>query len=274
MRFKKTLICVLSALSFSPAFSQSDDFGIWTSLGAEKKLVNNLSVEAGFEFRSADNLDVVSRWGGSLGLNYKVAKFLKLSAGYAYLYDQNPLESKVNYNKKGEINGYNVDQAYWQSKHRAYFDVTGSKKVGRFKFSLRERYQYTRFVETECDRDRYRDERLPGYGGDIFVWNGQEFMSCESVVNTKQAKDKHIFRTRAKIEYNIPKCPLNPYISYELSNDLSDQLDLDKTRLIVGTEWKLTKKHIFTIGYLYQHGTDGEHEGGRHVLDLGYKFNF
>ena len=274
MRFKKTFLFALSVLSFSPAFSQSDDFGIWTSLGAEKKLVKNMSVEADFEFRTADNLDVVSRWGGSLGLNYKVAKFLKLSAGYAYLYDQNPLEAKVNFNKKGEINGYNVDQAHWQSKHRAYFDVTGSFKAGRFKFSLRERYQYTHFMETDCDRVRYRDELLPGYSGDTYVWDGKEFMSCETVENQKSGKDRHYLRTRAKMEYHIPKCPLNPYVSYELSNDLSDQLDLEKTRLIVGTEWKITKQHVLSVGYLYQHGTDGEHDGGRHVLDLGYKFNF
>ena len=275
MKFnKKTLLFLLTVGAVSPACAQQDDFGIWTSVGVEKKINKQWSAEAGVEFRTADNLQEVSRWGGSLGVNYKLTGFLKLGAGYAYLYDHNAMETKVNYTKNGNVNGYNVDHAYWQSKHRAYFDVVGSLKSGRFKFSWRERYQYTHSVATDCDRMRFRDEAQPGYSGESFEWNGQQFTDYEEVVDHKSGKNKHYLRTRAKVEYNIPKCPLNPYASYELSNDLADGLDLDKTRLIVGTEWKITKQHVLTVGYLYQHGTDGDHDGGRHVLDLGYTFTF
>ena len=271
---KKSLLLLLSVWTVSPIFAQHDDFGIWTSVGVDKKLTKQWSVEAGAEFRSAENLQTVSRWGGSLGVNYKVNSFLKFGAGYAYLYDQNAMETKVNLTKNGKVNGYNVDRAFWQGKHRTYFDMVGSFKTGRWKFSLRERYQFTHSVATDCDRMRFRDKVQPGYMGDIYEWNGEQFSTYEEVVDRKQGKDKHYLRTRGKVEYNIPKCPFNPYVSYELSNDLADGLDLDKTRLIVGTEWKITKKHILSMGYLYQHGTDGDHDGGRHVLDLGYTFSF
>ena len=224
---KKTLLLLLSVWTVSPIFAQHDDFGIWTSVGVDKKLTKQWSVEAGVEFRSAENLQTVSRWGGSLGVNYKLNGFLKLGAGYAYLYDQNAMETKVNLTKNGKVNGYNVDRAFWQGKHRAYFDMVGSFKTGRWKFSLRERYQFTHSVATDCDRMRFRDKVLPGYMGDIYEWNGEQFSSYEEVVDQKSAKDKQYLRTRAKVEYNIPKCPFNPYVSYELSNDLADGLDLD-----------------------------------------------
>ena len=57
-----------------------------------------------------------------------------------------PQESEVNITNSGKVNGYNVDHGYWRSKHRFYVEGTGSLKAGRFKFSLRERYQYTYFM--------------------------------------------------------------------------------------------------------------------------------
>lgn len=265
---------MLAVLPSAVLYAHGDDFGIWTGVGIEKKMTQKFSAEAGLEFRSADNVREAARWSGTLGLNYKAADFLKLGVGYAYIYDYSSLESKVNYTKKGEVNGYNVDHGYWQSKHRAYFDATGSFKLGRFKFSLRERYQYTRSVAADCGRTRFRDAVQPGYVGEVYPWRGEEFMEMTRGTDHKPAKDKHYLRTRAKIAYNIHKCPFNPYVSYELSNDLADGLDLDKTRLSIGTEWKITKQHVLTMGYLYQHGTDGDHDGGRHVLDLSYQFSF
>ena len=274
MRFKNTLMLALATLAASPAFSQSDDFGIWTSLGVEKNLTKKLSAEAAFDFRSANNLENASRWSGAFGLSYKALNFLKLGAGYVYIYDYSPLETKVNFTNKGKVNGYNVDHGHWQNKHRVYFDATGHVKMGRFKLSLRERYQYTHTAATDCPRTRFRDEVQGGYTGETFVWEGTEFMEMSKVTDHKTGKDKHYLRSRVKIEYNIPKCPINPYASYELSNDLEDGLDLDKTRLIIGSEWKITKQHVLSAGYLYQHGTDGDHDGGRHVLDLSYRFKF
>ena len=274
MNFRKQLMLALVALAASPLYA-GDEFGIWTGLGVEKGITKRFSVDAGVDFRSGENLESAERWSGNLGVGFKVNKFVKLGAGYVFIHDREHLETKEKYNSKGNVNGYNVDHGYWRNKHRGFFDITGSLKAGRFKFSLRERYVYTHSVEADVKRDRYRDilfttnPNIPAY-----VWNGNKFLTKEEVMDHKNGKDKHQLRSRLKVEYDIAKCPFSPFVSYEFANDLSDDLDLDRTRLVVGTEWKITKQHVISAGYLFQQAADGEHKGALHVLDLGYKFKF
>lgn len=267
---------VLSAFSvFALTAMAGDDFGIWTDLSFEKKITRQLSVDAGVDFRSEQNLKSVSRWAGSIGLAYKPAKFFKASAGYAYIYDRSPQETKESYgNKSGRFNGYNVDHGFWRSKHRFYVDVTGRVSFSRFTLSLRERYQYTRSLATTCTRDRYRDPKQQGYTGEIYVCNGQEFMTFERVSDDKKAKDANYLRSRLELEYDIRHCPVDPFISFELSNDLSDGLHLDKKRYSVGADWKLSKKHRLSFAYLYQNGADDDGSDNIHVINVGYKFSF
>lgn len=200
-------------------------------------------------------MESFSRWAASLGFAYKPAKFLKASAGYAYIYDRNPQESKKNYgNNSGRFNGYNVDHGFWRSKHRFYADLTGKLAIGRLTLSLRERYQMTRSLATSCKRTRFRDLKQEGYTGKVYPWDGYEFMTCEVVENDKKAKTAHYLRSRIEADYNIRNCPLTPYVSFEWSNNLSNDLVLDKTRLTVGGDWKLSKKHKISAAYIYQTG--------------------
>ncbi len=67
---------------------------------------------------------------------------------------------------------------------------------------------------------------------------------------------------------------MTPYLTYEFSNDMSNQLHLDKQRLTVGTEWKITKQHRLDIAYVYNNGADDDNDSDIHVLSLGYKFKF
>ena len=71
------------------AMAQKDDFGLDFTVEAQKKLskVMNLSFEG--ELRTRDNTKHVDRWSAGLSLDYKAAKWLKLSAGYTLLYDNN-----------------------------------------------------------------------------------------------------------------------------------------------------------------------------------------
>ena len=70
------------------AMAQKDDFGLDFTVEAQKKLskVMNLSFEG--ELRTRDNTKHVDRWSAGLSLDYKAAKWLKLSAGYTLLYDK------------------------------------------------------------------------------------------------------------------------------------------------------------------------------------------
>ncbi len=107
----------------------TNDFGMWISAGAEKKLSDRLNLGVSTELRLKDNAGSVDRW--QLGVNgtYKVSKVLKLGAGYEF------------HLKKRMV----VDEATETvPRHRLMFDITPEGKITDwFKLSLRERYQYT-----------------------------------------------------------------------------------------------------------------------------------
>ena len=278
MNSKKILLLALMAGITCNSALADDDFGVWTSLAVEKKLNKKFDLEAGLDFRSHQNLESVARWSGSLGVGYKPWKFLKVGVSYSYIYDRSTQESKINYNNSGRENGYNVDHGFWRSKHRGVFEMTGKHKVGRFTLSLRERYMFTHYVSTDCNRTRFRDEVQGGYTGETYLWNGREFMEKELTTDHKGSKNRHYLRSRLKVEYDIRNCPLTPFASYELSNNLAEAMDLDKSRLVVGVDWKINKKHALSVGYLYERGADFELDddgsGNTHVIDIGYKFDF
>lgn len=279
MCFKKKLMLLCGLLCVAGTTQAADDeFGIWTSVGVEKKISKKFSVDAGVDFRSDQNLQSVARWSGSLGVGYKPLKWLKLGASYTYIYDRSTQDAKQNYTKNGKLNGYNVDHGFWRSKHRGVVEATAKHKLGRFEVSLRERYMFTHYVGTECLRTRYRDEAQGGYTGETFEWDGHYFTQKEMGVDAKGAKNRHYLRSRVKVEYDIRKCPLTPFVSYELSNNLAEGFDLDKSRLSAGVDWKINKQHALSVAYLYERGADFESaddgNGHLHVLDIGYKFDF
>ncbi len=273
---KKTILCLCMTLMSIPVVAE-DDFGIWSGISAEKKLNKKFSVEAGIGFRAEQKLKNAARWDVSLGAAYKPMKWLKLSAAYMYIHSFNPEEVKVNFNNDGEEKGYNIDHSFWRSRHRGYFEATGKVDVGRFTFSLRERYQLTHATSTTCDRTRLRDVAPGGYNKETISFNGQNYVVDEKTFGTddKAAKNDHILRTRVKAEYNIKGLPLNPFVSYEFHNSLTEDFDIDKTRLIVGADWEISKKHKISLGYLYQNGANKPNSSNNlHAIDVGYSFEF
>lgn len=271
----RTLTVGLCALCAVPSLAD-DDFGIWSSVSAEKDFNKRFSVEAGVDFRAERKLENAARWGASVGATYKLFKFVRLGASYAFIYDRNPLEEKLNYNDEGEWRGYNVDGDYHRSKHRGNFDVVFKHKVGRFSFSLRERYQYTHHMATDCTRLRLRDKVPGGYSGDnvYTVADGTQWIIDKVATDRKHSKNAHMFRSRLEVEYDIKGVPLTPSVSYEFYNNLQSAFSTDKTRLCVGTKWKINKQHSLSLGYIYQNGTDDDSFSDIHVIDVGYKFKF
>ena len=272
---KRFLLAALSVLCATTLLAQ-DDFGVWTSVSAEKSFGKKFSIDAGVENRLQVNATKPLRWDFGFGASYKVTKFLKLGAGYTYIRGRNLQEVKPDYKKDGvTFKGYKVDHEFWRNKHRLYFDVTGKVACGRFTFSLRERYLYTHYNKAECLRDKYETPKQPGFSGTTYIYNDIEFMEYEQTIDQKKAKDKHALRSRLQVAYNIKGLPLNPYASYEVTNDLGDKLRYDKSRVCAGIEWKVTKKHILDFGYIYQTESDND-EGNNniHAIKVGYTFKF
>lgn len=282
---RKSLLC-LGLLSAAPLTALAgDDFGLWTSFGAQKDFSKKFSVEAGLDFRAENKLRSVERWDFSLGATYKPFKFLSLGVGYDFIHQRNLQETKEDWEVDEDdpstviSNGLNVDHGYWRNKHRAVFDLTGKVSAGRFTFSLRERYQFTHYRSTTTLRDKYRDEipanMIDAWTGEKHCMEGRVFSKLKGPdVKEKESKNKHYLRSRLQVEYNIKHSPLTLYASFELSNNLSEGFSLDKKRLSVGTEWKITKKHRLEVGYVFQTGADDDDEGDLHAISLGYKFKF
>ena len=248
----KSKVLYLLALLMLPLASaaQSDDFGVWTSVGVEKKINKKVSVGLEAELRTRDDVSELDRWSVGLDGQYKITKWLKVSAGYSLLNDNN---RKITYK---ETNGMpNKLAEYWGVRHRFNVSLTGSRKFGNLQVSLRERWQYTyRPSKTIDQRWDYDDEEF------------------DNKPKTYNARGKNVLRSRLQLSYDIPNCHVEPYASAEAFNSWS----VEKMRYTAGADWKISKKHAVGIYYLYQsvHDDDDDNEPNRHVLGVEYKFKF
>lgn len=244
MSKKRFILCTLLNILTIAVWAQSDDFGVWTNLDFKKKLFNGFDITAGGEFRTEDNSRKVERWGAEIGFDYVFSKGLKAEAGYNFIYNH-ILERTTS---KG-----NIVSAYWTPRHRGYASLTADIDFGRFNLSLRERYQYT-----------YRPERS------VSKYSSSGTQKDDEIII---GKSKSVIRTRPMIKYNIKRSGFKPYLSFELYNSINDNFSTDKTKLRVGTQYKLNKRHSFDFYYLFMNHSDDDEPRG-HVIGLGYTYTF
>lgn len=230
------------------AHAQGSDFGIWTSLGATKKLDKKWTVGLEAELRNRNDSKTISRWTGEVSASYKIQPWLKASAAYKLIDDNN--REKITYHTDGSENNWRP--SYWGLKHRVSLSLTGSVDLGGWSLSLRERWQYT-----------YRPEKVTSrYDFDNEWWEK----------TTVKGKGKNVLRSRLQVEYNIPKCKIDPFAHVELFN----AWNIQKVRYTLGADWKLQKRHVVTAFYRYQdvNGDDDDNDPDSHILGLGYTYKF
>ncbi len=279
----RILLIVFLGLLFvqQPCSAQSDDFGMWTSVELEKKVNKKFSLGLEAEMRTRDDAGEMDRWSFGLSGSYKLTKWLKAGAGYTLLYDNN---EKCSYYDEGddvepgdpEYGKIKRRAQYWGLRHRVYAGLQGSVDVGRFKLSLRERWQYTYRPEKSVTREYYEyysDER---YGPPGELMDGYPMIEVdangEPKLRTYKGKGKNVLRSRLQVDYDIPSCKVDPYASVELTNAWSVQ----KVRYTLGAEWKIRKVHTLNFYYRYQdiRNDDFDSEPDMHILGLGYKYKF
>ena len=252
---------LLLAMAMIPVASVAqDDFGTLLSVGAEKKVNKKLVVDVEAEMRTRDDVKTVDRWSGSVGVSYRLLPWLKASAGYIFIYDNNERISYYDSTDKKVINGVvNIGDPkkcaqYWGPRHRFHVTLTGSYKLGNLNLSLRERWQCTFRPEHTVDqRWSYYDED----------WDDEE--------HTYSAKTKHMLRSRLQATYKTKDFPIDPYASVELFNEMK----LDKVRYTAGAEYKIDKHNAVSLFYRYQTVNDKEdNEANRHYVGLSYTFDF
>ena len=275
---KKLFTTCCALLLAAPTFAQRDEFGTWLEVEAEKGITKRIDLTLGLGMRANDNLGEVSRANAVIGSTYKVCDYLKIGATYQYISDLSRGEVKEDFKKSnGNFNGYNVDEAFHRAKHRLSFDLSSKVKVGRFTFSLRERYQFTHSVSKDIERTRYREIFDPnnpmGYTGATVPFGGYEWKEYTLGEDHKSHKNGHLLRSRIGVEYDIRKCPLTPFATYEIKTSLQDGGATEETRLIVGTDWKLNKKNTLSLAYIFNDGHYSD-EANIHAVSIGYKFKF
>ena len=263
LRYLAVILFTLHASLFTlPASAQGDDFGLDFSLEAQKKIDKKWSVSLEGELRTRNDAKTNDRWSIGLGADYKATKWLKASVGYNFLYDNN---ERISYYEAdddavddgdAEVGDPKKCAQYWQGRHRFNVSLTLSQKLfGDFKFSLRERWQYTYRPEYTVD------ERWS------YLKN-----AYDDKPHTYRGKGKNVLRSRLQVEYDKSKMPMTPYASVELFNAKS----LEKIRYQAGVDWSITKQHAVGAFYRYQHVCDEDEaeEPNRHLIGLSYKFKF
>lgn len=245
---KRLILLVLLFTALMPAGLQADDSGLILSAEASRKIRKGLNVSIEAEFRSRNNFRTADRVSIGGDVSYKLLPWLKASAGYNLLIDNN--REKITYNDDMSYNNWRP--SYWGLRHRFNVSLTASYKVRRVEFSLRERWQYT-----------YRPSKIiDNFDFDEGLWEDHEV----------RGKGKNVLRSRLQVEWDIPKCKFDPFASVEFHTSRQ----LDKTRFIVGVDHTIKKTHNFKLYYRCQvvNGSGSDDESNIHMLGLGYTYKF
>jgi Protein of unknown function (DUF2490) len=122
----KKIALVLLLLAPFGGYAQATDIGLWTGVGAEKKINKSLSVNLNTQLRFTDNISVLRAYLGEVGVSYKLTKHWEVSGYYRY----------IGRRKKNDAGTY-----YYRPYHRFYADVAYDHKIWKLKFDYRLRYQ-------------------------------------------------------------------------------------------------------------------------------------
>ncbi len=272
---KKAASLIIAAMMVVPSGAQG--IGLIGSAGIEKQIAKGF--DAGFEaeYRLADDFST-DRWGVGLSMSKRLYRnnaktfTVKANAGYKLIQVFEDYSTKYKGNDPdipdGEepqfyLNGlhkFNLTDAYSVFRHRFTASVQASYEIGRFKLSLRECCQYMQADSVEVGRSKYR-------------LRNDKWTVDTSEPAFKGGMDKMLLRSRIALDYNIPHCKFNPFISYEVYSDMKDGFATDKTKFNAGVDFSFQKKHYFELAYIYQDKSDDDEPGGSY-LSLGYTFKF
>jgi opacity protein-like surface antigen len=287
---KKNLFGVVCLLLAAATATAQSDFGVWASIEGATKLNKSLELSLEGEYRTQDMSSMTERIATGISLSYKnknFLPFLKADVGYTFMSMNYLGETTIKYEIEDDGSyelddegnpipkHMNVDASYWVVRHRATASLTGSVKWGRFKFSLRERYQFTHRMRSYCDRTRWYYDPYHVIAGtpEYYIDDDPESGDYSYMTDEKKSKSDHKLRSRLAVSYDIKKCPFEPFAEVEVYNELDKAFAYDKIRYTIGTEYKINKEHKLSLYYRYQDYADVDEVSG-HVLGIGYAFEF
>ena len=279
---KKSVVALLIAIfTLAPLFNASaqsdkDEFGIWATVEASKKINKKFKVVGDAEFRTYDFVNNIERAAIGAKIEYKILKWLKTNVGYSFMYTHKPeettIKTKEGLNDKGELDILQdtyINHDYWVIRNRVYATISGEYKIGRFEIGLRERLQYTHTCSTWAKESEYLW---------IYDWDdeGNDLPSKYTVKTEpdfKKAKHNLTLRSRLSLEYNIANCKVDPFASVELYTRFDKWKGCDKLRYRIGASYKINKDNALSLYYLYQDANDDDEPRG-HAIGLEYSIDF
>ena len=273
-RTKKRLIgyLLIAVFTFAPLFVadaqvEDDEFGVWTTLEASKKINKKLKLDFEAELRTIEGVGDIDRVSIGAGASYKPVKWLKASAGYIFIYSHSLDSKKIKdlIDEEKGIYEYNIDHAYWTERHRFHISLTGEYKIGRVELSLRERVQYTRTNSATTDETKYEWEYT-----DIIEGTGD--LTSVTEPEFKKAKENTTLRSRLSAKWDIRNCKITPFASVELYTRLDEWKGCDKLRYRAGASYKINKDNEISLFYLYQDANDDDEPKG-HAVGIGYSID-
>lgn len=274
---KHRLLTILACAVLPTVMLAQNNWGLYTSLGAEKGLSKGLSTALEAQYRQTDNFKSTDRWSVGASVSKRLYRndsktfAVKAGLGYKYMTVFNGWSTKYkgtdasiadNLDAQYYFDGqhdFNLNSAYRDVRHRVSASVQASMDLGRVRLTWREVWQYTHTCQASFTKEKYRFE------------NGSYKIKTES--DSKAAQDKNVLRSRFGVDYNIPNCKLDPFASVELFNGINNSFQTQKTRLTAGFEFSINKKHNFELAYMWQNLYDDDEPAGS-VIDLGYTFKF
>ena len=271
---------LIAAFTLAPLFnataqSEDDEFGVWTTLEASKKINKKLKLDFEAELRTIEGIGEIDRASFGAGASYKPVKWLKASAGYIFIYSHSFDEKKYKTEDQFEVPGYgtfcdyNIDHAYWTERHRFHVSLTGEYKIGRVEFDLRERLQYTRTNSATTNETKYRwQQNFDEEYNEI----APTLTERETEPEFKEAKENTTLRSRLSAKWDIRDCKITPFASVELYTRLDEWKGCDKLRYRAGASYKINKDNEISLFYLYQDANDDDEPKG-HAVGIGYSID-
>lgn len=272
-------------------FAQNDDFGMDFSVDVEKKLRpgTHVSVEGGV--RTMDHTKKVDRWTVGVGADqrlYSNGTFdLKAGLKWEYMWINYPEQTKdktenyeiehMTFDENGDpityytndYLGYNHRHQFWRGRHRTSLSLTaGYQPNKRWSFSWKEMVQYSHLNKATTTMDRWRINDVDEDENGNLVYSYEE---DEDHVKEYKAKDRVLLRSKLGVDYNIRKCPVDPYASAEYGCGLN--YTTNKWKFTVGADIKINKQNKINLFYRYQTEDDDDEPNG-HFLGLAYNFKF
>lgn len=238
----------LTTLCTAATAAENEEFKYYTRLTAEVDygITRSLGVHASEELRLNERFGFERTYTGA-GLSYKPLDWLKMSLDYYAIGVQK--KDEIQDKLTGDISYNN----YVDWRHRAAFAITGTYKLGGWRFSLRERWQGT-----------YRMK-------DVNTFQTARFLMA--------------LRTRLKISYKFYNVPLEPFVSCDMrvalnapkwSEEATDAVNfasakylgakdvfIDRWRTEAGVEWQILRNHFMQFYFTYDRNTEKEIDSKR-----------